>query len=108
MADINVQSISQAGITPSFVAASGAGDAFRNDGKSFLHIKNGGGSSITVTIDSVEKCNQGFDHDLTATITAGQDRILGPFEAKRFNDTDGKLKVSYSAVTTVTVAAFRL
>jgi hypothetical protein len=107
MADLTIQKIDQTGIAPSFVAADAGGDTFSNDGRTFLHVKNGGGSAITVTIDSVAPCNYGFDHDLQVTVNAGAEQIIGPFEPKRFN-TDGKVSVSYSDVTSVTVAAFRL
>lgn len=107
MADLTIQKINQTGIAPSFVAASSVGDTFANDGKTFLHVKNGGASPITVTIDSVAPCNYGFDHDVQVTVGAGAEQIIGPFETYRFN-TDGKVSVSYSGVTSVTVAAFRL
>lgn len=108
MANLTVQSISQTGITPTFAAANALGDNIRNDGKSFLHIKNGGAASITVTFDSIGKCNQGFDHDVIITVTAAGERIVGPFGVSRFNDELGKLNIAYSAVTTVTVASFRM
>lgn len=109
MAMLNTQTISQAGIAPAFTAASAGGDTFRNSGgNTFFQVKNGGASSVTVTIDSVEKCNQGFDHNLTVTVPASSDQIIGPFEERRFNNDNGQVAVSYSGVTSVTVAAFRL
>lgn len=108
MALLNTQAISQTGIAPTFVAGSAGGDTFRNNGTNFIHVKNGGASSITVTIDSVEKCNHGFDHNLTVSVAAGAERIIGPFDEKRFNNESGQVSVSYSGVTSVTVASFRL
>jgi hypothetical protein len=74
----------------------------------FLHVKNGGGGSITVTVDSVTPCNQGGDHDLAVAVPAAQERMIGPLPASRFaNATTGLVNITYSGVTTVTVAALR-
>lgn len=108
MGVLNVQSITQAGVSPTFSAAGAAGDSFANTEKTYFHVKNGGGSSITVTVDSVAKCNHGFDHDLAITVPPSGEKIIGPFPAARFNDDTSKVNVTYSAVTSVTVAAFRL
>lgn len=108
MANIVVQQISKSGIAPSFVAAAAGGDTPANDGQTLVHVKNGGASSVNVTINSVEKCNHGFDHDVIVAVPAGSERIIGPFEPKRFNNENGRLNITYSAVTSVTVAAFRM
>ncbi len=105
MANIAITSLSQAGAAPTFVAAAGGGDAMpSNTGREFLHVKNGDASPITVTINSIKACDQGFDHNLVVTVPATGERIIGPFPVSRFTTTVG---ITYSAVTTVTVAAFR-
>lgn len=108
MAELTVQQIDRDGTTPSFSNAAGGGDTFDNDGKTYLHVKNGGAGSITVTINSQKQCDQGFDHDLTVNINAGAEALIGPFPPDRFNDDNGEVNVSYSGTTSVTVAAFRL
>jgi len=108
MANITVQQLSQLGVDPNFIAADVAGDTPSNDGRTVVHVKNDGSSPIDVTIDSVEKCNQGFDHNLTVSIPAGDEKIIGPFDIKRFNNENSRLNISYSAVTSVTVAAYRI
>lgn len=105
MALLNVQKASLTGLAPAFVAASAGGDSFVNDGKTVLHVKNGGASEITVTINSQQPCNYGFDHDVVVAVPAGGERIIGPFRQDRFNDANGQVAVTYSAVTSVTVAA---
>lgn len=87
-----------------FVAASGGGDTFPNDGHTMLHVKNGGGGSINVTIDSKVPCNQGSDHDIVVAVPAAQERVIGPFSQDRFG-TD--VNITYSGVATVTVAAVK-
>lgn len=110
MAELPIQKISQAGLNPVFSNASVGGDTFNNaSGKVVLHVDNQGASSITVTIDSVKPCDQGFDHDIDVTIPAGETRIIGPFSYDRFSDkATGLAKVNYSDVTSVKVAAISL
>lgn len=108
MAVLTVQKITQAGIAPSFAAASAGGDEFANSGRTFLHVKNGGAGSINVTINSQKPCDQGFDHDLVVAVPNGGERVIGPFEPGRFNNSSSRVAVSYSGVTSVTVAALEV
>jgi hypothetical protein len=109
MATLTVQAITLAGTTPSYTGAGTSGDEFTNpDGKAFLHVKNGGGSQITVTINSQVPCNYGHDHDITVQVSAGGEKLIGPFGPGRFNDTSGKVQVTYSSTTSVTVAVLSL
>lgn len=103
MALLTVTRPSSAGTTTNPQAASAGGDTFPNDGFTFLRIKNGGASPITVTVNSVTQCSQGFTHNLTATVAAGAEELIGTFLPSRFNDTNGQVSVSYSAVASVTV-----
>jgi hypothetical protein len=104
MATLNKQAIAMTGLNPSYGAAAGGGDQFLNTGKEFLHVKNGGGAPVNVTIDSQTACNQGFDHNLVVAVTNGQERIIGPFDPGRFNDANGYVQIAYSGVGDVTVA----
>lgn len=87
-----------------FVAAAAGGDTFPNDGHTMLHVKNGGGAPINVTVDSKIPCNFGSDHDVVVSVPNAGERIIGPFDQSRFG-TD--VNITYSAVTTVTVAAIK-
>lgn len=116
MAELTVQQIDLEGLEASFVAADEEGDSFFNDGRVFLHVKNGALASVTVTIDSVVLCDQGHDHDIQVEIPAFNDgegtedsgeRLIGPFP-KRFNDENNMVNVAYSDESDVTVAAIRL
>lgn len=108
MATLAVQAVLQSGIVPTFTAASSGGDVFPNDGRTYLHIKNGGTGAVTVTVDSFTPCSYGFDHDILISIPAGSERIIGTFPPSRFNNDSSMVSVSYSGVTSVTVAAFRI
>lgn len=105
MAELTVQVIAQAGLNPSYGAAAAGGDTFENDGKTYLHVKNGGAGSITVTVDADKNCDQGFDHNASVAVPAGGERIIGPFPLHQY---PAKPSVTYSGVTSVTVAAVRL
>lgn len=107
MALLTVQQIDLDGLTPAFVAAAAGGDTFANNGRSYVHVKNGGAGAITVTVDSVSNCNQGFDHNAGGSVAAGAEGLFGPFPSARFN-TAGEVSVTYSGVTTVTVGAFSI
>jgi hypothetical protein len=104
MAQLTVQKIALIGITPVFNVAAVGGDTFINNGRTFLHVKNGGASSITVTIDSKVLSNYGTDVDIVITIPAGSEKIFGMFDQVRFGSNLGIANIAYSAVTSVTVA----
>jgi hypothetical protein len=107
VATLAVQTPSTSGITPTYSAVA-ASDEFPNDGRTYVHVKNGGGSSDNVTFNSQQPCNQGADHDIVVAVPNGQERIIGPFPADRFNDpTTGRVVMTHSFQTSVTVAVIR-
>ena len=108
MADLTAQNVSATGLSPTYAAADVAGDAFVNNGQRLLAVRNDDASDKTVTIDSQAQCDQGFDHDIAVTVAAGGEQIIGPFPPARWNDADRKVQVSYSAVTSVTVAVLEI
>jgi hypothetical protein len=106
--DLTVQQIARTGIVPSYAAANALGNSIPNDGQVFVHIKNGAGAPINVTVlvpalvDSMA---------ITARVVAvanGSEKMIGPFPPGIFNQPDGKVYVDYSSETTITVAAIRL
>jgi hypothetical protein len=108
VAVLTVQQITGSGLAPAFSAASGGGDEVPCGETTFLVVKNGGGSPITVTVDSAKPCNYGADHDLSVAVPAGAERWIGPLPGPRFANASGRAQVTYSAVTSVTVGAFRV
>jgi len=89
------------------------GNKFLNDGKTFLFVRNGSGGDITVTFDCPGSVDGAAIADLVVTVKATSDGngldelLIGPFTAI-FNQSDGYVWAVFSAVTTVTTAAFRL
>ena len=109
MATLTPQVIALAGITPTLVAAEAGGDEFVNSGRDFIHIKNGDAAAMDVTVNSQAPCSQGEDHDVVVTVPATSgEKFIGPFPKDRFNDTAGKVQITYSAVTSVTIGIVRL
>jgi hypothetical protein len=89
-----------------YTAAAAGGDSFAHAPTVLLSVKNGGAESVEVTVDAQIACDQGFFHHAIIAIPAGATRLIGPFQA-RFKQSDGKVNVTYSDVTSVTVAAFK-
>lgn len=109
MAELTPQVVVLAGITPALVAAEAGGDEFENSGRDFIHIKNGGGSPIDMTVNSQAACSQGSDHDVVVSIPATTgEKFIGPFPKDRFDDAANKVQITYSAVTSVTIGIVRL
>jgi hypothetical protein len=90
-------------------AADATGNTFDNStGDVYMHAVNGDSSSTVVTVAEQRTCN--FGHATTNdtyTIGAGATRILGPFDLLRFNNSSRLVSVTYSSVTSLTVAAVR-
>jgi hypothetical protein len=102
---ITAQPIGQSGVTPTYEAANVLGNSYALVPNRVIHVKNGGGSSINVTIPSTQTV-EGLAVP-TRTIAVPNDAIgkfisLGASGAHR--QTDGSVNIDYSAVTSVTVA----
>ncbi|RJQ09892.1 MAG: hypothetical protein C4551_03215 [Bacillota bacterium] len=108
MATLTVQQTSLTGLNPAFGAAAAGGDEFVNSGKAVLYVKNGSAGAVTVTVNSQTACNYGFDHDAEVSVPASGERVIGPFPKSRFDDAAGKVQVTYSGVTSVTVAVLEV
>lgn len=102
--EIISQECTSAGLEVTFESANADGNYFTNNGRKVLRVKNGGGADITITVDSPTECDQGFTHDVEVTVTASEERDIGPFKTTRFNDSNGRVNITYSGVTSVTVA----
>ena len=96
-------------INPTFDSADGGGDTFPlTGGGEILIVKNGGGSPVTVTLDdqgsSQPLGSKSFDPDVDVVIPAGEDAYIKLEDRKRFTDL---MSITYSGVTSVTVAVFK-
>ena len=104
MANIPILNLSQNASAVTFQAANGGGDSFLNTGNEHLRIRNGGGSPVTVTLVAVGTCSHGFLHDQEIVVAAGAEAEIKNIDLKRFGS---PCSITYSGVTSVTVAAVR-
>lgn len=89
-----------------YTAASGGGDTYANHGAERLHVKNGSGSGITVSVVHQLACNQGVVHSPdTYVVPAGAGFLIPALDPGKYNDpATGLVHLTYSGVTTLTVA----
>jgi hypothetical protein len=107
MATLPAQRSQVQGVAVTYVAAGAGGDKFGPGPDRHFRVKNGSGASITVTIvvPGNTKYNIAQPDIGPVTIAAGAEFVFGPFPDDLGDPTDsGLISVTYSAVTTVTVA----
>lgn len=111
MATLAKQSIKRTGVDPSYAAAAGGGDKFTPGENVFLHVLNGGVGSITVTVVTPKEAFPDVaEADVAVAVANGAEKMIGPFPASHFaNPSDsGLAAITYSGVTSVTVAVLEL
>jgi hypothetical protein len=109
MAELTYQQADIDGVTVAMAAASGGGDTVRANDRGALLVTNGDASSKTVTIAVPGNTRFGqAEPDVAITVAAGATKLIGPFPRALVDPTDGFVHVSYSAVTSVTVAAVEI
>jgi len=94
-----VQTINQDGVDPTYAAIDKTeGNIFVNNGKTFFHVvvADDAAGTLTCTFNCVNPCNYGFDHDIIETIGVGDEVMIGPFQTARYNDSVGKVTVTYT------------
>lgn len=105
MATITPTAATTAGGTAGYTSAAVGGDSIavgsRND-VIFL-VRNASGGSINVTFTGSQPCSQGSTHNVVVACPVGDTKILVPPQS--VNVDTGLAAVTYSAVTSVTVAA---
>lgn len=111
MAALTVQNLVRSGLEHTTTSASGGGDTFVNNGRTFFLITNGAGSDMTVTFaaQNTSVTKPGFGtltaSNVAVVVTAGETRLCGFFEPAIFNNASNAVAVTYSSATSVTVAA---
>lgn len=114
MATLTTQVITRAGLAPTTVAAAGGGDAMSCGSGMFLYVKNAGAGAITVTLAVpaaiVAAPNLAITSTAVSVVQTGLGfTMIGPIQAQFYQDpTTGLCTITYSAVTSITVAAVQL
>lgn len=114
MAELTLQNIDPTGLNPAYTAVNSS-DTMKisTAQRAFLHVKNGSGGSINVTVTAVKTSasvagvgNVTISDEVVA-VPAGEDRMIGPF-TEAFINTDSEVTIGYSATASVTAAALQL
>lgn len=90
-------------------SASSGGDYFVNSGRIILYFKNTSGVQRTITIVSNGTLETGLTiGDITFTIEDGEEKITRTFPTRYFNDSNGRVNITYSDETGLEVAAIKV
>lgn len=108
-----IQDVVIGGLNPVFTAANVDGHSVPATGRHFVYVKNAGASPITVTVPTPATLAGRAVADDTATVPNASERIIGPFKGNLHGQVAGGVDaglayIDFSAVTSVTCAAFRL
>lgn len=107
---LTVQQIVRTGLEATHAAAQTDGNSFNNTGKEFIWIKNGATDSV-IDVDTPRGPDGQAVVDRTITVTATEERLIGPFPPEIYNQRGSLGDVvhfNYDSVANVTVAIVRL
>lgn len=109
MAELSVQTVIRTGtgLNPTYSAASGGGDTVRTGKSTFLHVKNGHSSPQTVTVATPGTASGLAIADLAIAVPNAGERMIGPID-DIFRGANGQAAITYSGVTSLTIAAIRI
>lgn len=107
MALIAPQSIPITGLEATYAACTVGGDTVAPNERGFLHVKNGHSSPQTVTIVVPGTRFGQANPDVAVVVTNGEERMIGPL-SRELKGTDGLISITYSGVTSLTIAAIRI
>lgn len=109
MATRTAQAVTVGGTTPTYYSATvTTGDKVAADSRTWVHIKNGSGSSITVTVSGAGQTPYLVDNPDKVYTVAGTDGWI-PMLPEYGDPTDGRLvHFVCSVVTSVTFAVGRI
>jgi len=105
---LTVTQVTRAGVALPAAAANADGHSVANDGSVILHIVNGGGAPITVTIVTPGTVDGLAIADREVIVAASANRLIGPFPREHYNQADGTVHVNFSGVASVTAAALKV
>jgi hypothetical protein len=107
MAILSAQTAPLSGLQPAYAAAAAGGDQAPVGEKLFLHVKNGDASAKTVTIATPGTVGDLAVADASQVIPAAGNAVI-PLKSTYRDPATGRAAITYSAVTSVTVAVVQL
>ena len=109
MAEAASQKIVASGLEPVMTAAA-ASQTVRAGEDKFLHVVNGGGSPITLTITTPNTDPDGNAiADLAVVVTNGEERMIGALKPALYGSgATQQVTLTWSATTSVTFACLQL
>lgn len=106
MATLSLQNVRvPTGTTVTYTAASAGGDRLPVGGNVLLHVRNASAGAVTVTLDATGAVFNGQSVPDTSVSVPASGDVFIPVTAEYTSASDGLAAVTYSAVTSVTVAA---
>lgn len=111
--EITVQALNKAGLDPSMASANVDGNFFLNTDRTELIVNNGSAGSIDVTAaaQKTSMFQEGYGTitlgNNVVAVAAGAEKLI-TFPPSIFNDGNGKVQLTYSAVASVTVGVVKL
>ncbi|MBM9621029.1 hypothetical protein [Streptomyces zhihengii] len=109
MAILTAQAVSLAGINPTYANAASGGDKVSPGDRTFLHVKNGAGAPVTLTLTTTADVRGQAVANVTVSVPASGERMIGPLSRDLFaSPSDGLVAIGYSSNTSVTLAALRI
>ena len=107
MAILNAQKLPLSGLQPTYANAAGGGDQAPVGEKLVLHVRNGDSTAKTVTVATPGTVGDLAVADAAQTIPASGSAFI-PLKAAFRDPMTGRAAITYSAVTSVTVAVLQL
>lgn len=114
---LSVQQISESPAAPTYNAADTVnGNSFLNpDQNIYLHFKNNhatNSSTATITAQTTSLNIPGYGDvtigNISVSLAALEEKVVGPFPAQAYNDANGYVQVSYAGTGTVVVAVLKV
>ena len=106
-----VQIVPRTGLNAVFTAANTDGHSVANDGRMFLHVKNGVTATVVVTLVIPQTVDGQAVTNRTVSIPTSNERYIGPFPAGTYNQGGGvgdQIHIDFDQVVNVTIAALRI
>lgn len=111
---LNAQQVTDEGLEAVYTGANIDGHSIDGTGDIVLDVVNGGGTPITVTVETGLTVDGLAVADRAVVVTNGERRHIGRFPPRTYNREavevvdPGRVWVNFSGITSVTIAALRV